>query len=163
MATEKTFDKADLLRFFVSGEEATVGKITVITPNRTLFGETDTTRYPVAAKTEALWCEKYRLAMLVQSVDFPDGGRAHLPKNHPLRQEPTVQVKYGGNSAQLVRWAMEMADAWHSVIRWMLPSDPIDLTKRITEPTEPEAPIDQDHTPTGTSIDDPFEDGEAQA
>lgn len=113
MATEKTFDKADLLRFFVSGDEAMVGKITVITPSRTLFGETDTMRYPIAAKTEALWCEKYRLALLVQSVDFPDGGRTHLPKNHPLRQDPTVQVKYGGNSAQLVRWAVGDGDGRH--------------------------------------------------
>lgn len=55
---------------------------------------------------------------------------------------------------------MEMADTWHSVVRWMLPSEPIDLTKRTTEP---EAPIDQDHTPTGQSVDDMFDDGEATA
>ena len=110
-----------------------------------------------------MWCEKYHLAILVQTVDFPDGGRSHLDKDHSLRQDPTHFVRYGGNSAQLVRWATELADIWTDVVRWMLPSEPIDLTKRPTERIEPEAPIDQDHTPTGTSIDDPFEDGEAQA
>jgi hypothetical protein len=163
MATVKTFDNADLLKFFA--DAATVGRLTVITPSRTLFGETEATRYPIEAKTEALWCEKYALAFVVQSVNFPDGGRTHLAKEHPLRQEPTVHVRYGsgGGSGSLVRWATELADNWSSAVKWWLPTEQIDLTKRITERTEPEATIDQDHTPTGTSIDDPFEDGEATA
>jgi hypothetical protein len=163
MATVKTFDNADLIRFFA--ETADVGHLTVITPSRTLFNETDTTRYPIEAKTEALWCEKYGLAFVVQSVNFPDGGRSHLAKDHPLRQDPTVHVRSGngGGSAFLMRWSMELADNWCAAVKWWLPTEHIDLTKRRPERIEPDAPIDQDHTPTGTSIDDPFEDGEAQA
>ncbi len=57
--TEKIFDKADLLKFFSeTGDDATVGKFTVVAPSRTLFGETETSRLPVEARTEALWCEK---------------------------------------------------------------------------------------------------------
>ncbi len=160
MPLEKVFDKADLLRFFVSeAEETTLGKFTVITPSRTLFGETDTTRYAVVAKTEAYWCEKYRLAILVQSVDFVDGGWQHLGKAHPLRAQPTIHISRESSSSKLVRWAAEYADAWCNVVRYMLPTEPIDYTKH-TEDSE--APVDEDHTPTGTSIDDPFEDGEAQ-
>jgi hypothetical protein len=161
MALEKVFDKADLLRFFVSeAEETTVGKFTVITPSRTLFGETDTNRYPVVAKTVAYWCERYGLALLVQSVVFPDGGYTYLPKSHPLRGRPQVHVSHERSSAALARWALDEAEVWQMVVAGFMPTEPLDLTQREREP---EAQIDEDHTPTGQSVDDMFGDGEATA
>ena len=160
MAPEKVFDKADLLRFFVSEpEETTVGKFTVMTPSRTLFGETDTTRYAVVAKTVAYWCERYGLALLVQSVTFPDGGHTYLPKAHPLRERPQVHVSHERSSAALTRWALEYADAWRLVVKSYMPLEILDFTRREAAP---EATIDEDHTPTGQSVDDMFDDGEAQ-
>ena len=160
MALEKVFDKADLLRYFVSEpEETTVGKFTVITPSRTLFGETDTTRYPVVAKTVAYWCERYGLALLVQSVTFPDGGHTYLPKAHPLRERPQVHVSHERSSAALTRWALEYAEAWRVVVKSYMPLEILDFTQRESEPTQT---IDEDHTPTGQSVDDMFGDGEAQ-
>ena len=100
---------------------------------------------------------------MVQSVVFPDGGYTYLPKSHPLRARPQVHVSHERSSAALTRWALEWSDAWRIVVRGDMPMEAIDYTKREESTTEPEAPIDQDHTPTGTSIDDPFEDGEAQA
>ena len=161
MALEKVFDKADLLRFFVSEpEETTVGKFTVITPSRTLFGETDTTRYPVVAKTVAYWCERYGLALLVQSVTFPDGGHTYLPKAHPLRDRPQVHVSHERSSAALTRWALEYSEAWRVVVKGIMPLEILDFTRREATPA---ATIDEDHTPTGQSVDDMFDDGEATA
>ena len=161
MALEKVFDKADLLRFFVSEpEETTVGKFTVMTPSRTLFGETDTTRYPVVAKTVAYWCERYGLALLVQSVTFPDGGHTYLPKAHPLRERPQVHVSHERSSAALTRWALEYSEAWRVVVKSYMPLEILDFTRREAAP---EATIDEDHTPTGQSVDDMFGDGEATA
>ena len=160
MALEKVFDKADLLRFFVSEpEETTVGKFTVMTPSRTLFGETDTTRYAVVAKTVAYWCERYGLALLVQSVTFPDGGHTYLPKAHPLRERPQVHVSHERSSAALTRWALEYAEAWRVVVKSYMPLEILDFTQRESAPA---ATIDEDHTPTGQSVDDMFGDGEAQ-
>ncbi len=97
MATEKTFDKADLLRFFCEAEaDALVGKFTVIyppTPTQLAFdgdAETgETLRYGVAAETSALYCERYGFSVVIQSVVLPDGGRSTLPKYHPPRPTAT--------------------------------------------------------------------------
>ncbi len=54
MATEKTFDKADLVKFFNEvGHPASIGAATVIHPAPTLFGATETRRYPAEAQTTA--------------------------------------------------------------------------------------------------------------
>lgn len=186
MATEKTFDKADLVKFFNEvGHPASIGAATVVHSAPTLFGATETKRYPAEAQTIGLWCEKYGLAFLIQRVMWIDGGRDYVApdQDHPLRERRTL-VRYGdgGSSAQLVRWAAELADAYREEMRLWMPAAAIDLTRRIgdeiyanlnaeiakieaedaaTEPdTEPEAPAapeaatDDDHTPTGESIDD---------
>lgn len=146
---EKTFDKADLLKFFdESGHEAVVGKLTVVAPVKGLFDETTTERYPIHAETEAMWCERYGFAVLVQRVRCE--GLQYLPKIHPLRMERPFQFRYGegASSAALVRWAAEQADTWRV---WVQAScnllGTIDLTRRY-----------DDNTPTGTTIENPFED-----
>lgn len=163
MATVKIFDNADLLKFFA--ESSTVGRFTVIQPSKTLFGETETTRYPIGAKTEALWCEKYALAFVVQSVVFENGGWTHLAKDHPLRQKPTVHVRYGSGqgSGELGRWAADLSDAWRETVKMWLPNEPLDFTKPQWATVAIRSEIDEDHTPTGQSVDDMFDDGEVQA
>ena len=109
MAPEKTFDKADLVKFFNEvGHPASIGAATVIHSAPTLFGATETKRYPAEAQTIGLWCEKYGLAFLIQRVMWIDGGRDYVApdQEHPLRERRTL-VRYGdgGSSAQLVRWA----------------------------------------------------------
>ncbi len=190
MAPEKTFDKADLVKFFNEvGQPASIGAATVIHPAPTLFGATETKRYPAEAQTIGLWCEKYGLAFLIQRVMWIDGGRDYVApdQEHPLRERRTL-VRYGdgGSSAQLVRWAAELADAYREEMRVWMPAAAVDLTKRIgdgsivedlgygtvhlapgdaQEAGEPEpepepepAPTvdDPDSTPTGTTIDDVF-------
>jgi len=174
---EKTFDKADLLKFFdESGQEAIVGRVTVVLPPKDLYSESTTERHQVYAETEAMWCERYGFAVLVQRVRSE--GLHYLPKIHPLRTERPFQFRYGegASSAALVRWAAEQADIWRS---WVKASasllGTIDLTRRYDDdlPTQPEPKPDpdpepgegqpeltDDNTPTGTSIDNPFgEDG----
>lgn len=188
MPQEKTFDRADLVRFFwESGFHAIVGRLQVLQPTPTLFGETEMKRYPVEAETVALWCERYRFAIVVQSVAFPDGGREHLPPHHPLRHERRVTVRYGdgGSSAQLVRWAAELADTYRAEMRGHIPVRTIDLTGSDDAPTlwgvadaanaqaaaapsdetgsTGDAALDDDHTPTGTSIDDVLRDDDGGA
>lgn len=132
----KTFDKADLLTFLTeSGNEARVGEFTVIRPSPTLFGQTDSTTHEVQAITEAFWCERYQLALVIQRARVSDGGANALPVHHPLavahrsgKSEPRVNMRYGGTSSQLVRWAAELADAWRDEIGSIVPSRPIDLT-----------------------------------
>lgn len=188
MATEKTFDKADLVKFFNEvGHPASIGAATVIHSAPTLFGATETKRYPAEAQTIGLWCEKYGLAFLIQRVMWIDGGRDYVApdQDHPLRERRTL-VRYGdgGSSAQLVRWAAELADAYRAEMAVWMPVAAIDLTRRIakdgivedwgsgtvrltpgdaedTEPeptaSEPEGDVDDpDHAPTGTTIDDVF-------
>ncbi len=166
---EKTFDKADLLKFFdESGHEAEVGRLTVVIPVKGLFDETTTERYPIQAETEAVWCERYGFAVLIQRVRCE--GLHYLPKIHPLRTERPFQFRYGegASSAALVRWAAEQAAIWRS---WVKASasmlGTIDLTRRYdddlpTQPeqtSEPEQPeLTDDNMPTGTSIDNPFDD-----
>ena len=176
----KTFDKADLLTFLTeTGDEATVGSFTVIRPSLTLFGETESTTHEVQAITEAFWCEGYQLALVIQRARVCDGGANALPLHHPLavahrtgKSEPRVNMRYGGTSSQLVRWAAELADTWRGEIAALVPVAPIDWTKRGEEEeesaalvtAEPEPPTEQiaeelaapddDHTPTGESIDD---------
>ena len=180
MATEKTFDKADLVKFFNEvGHPASIGAATVIHSAPTLFGATETKRYPAEAQTIGLWCEKYGLAFLIQRVMWIDGGRDYVApdQEHPLRERRTL-VRYGdgGSSAQLVRWAAELADAYREEMRLWMPAAAIDLTRRIGDDlrdslaaTEPEAQTspepepepatdDPDSTPTGTTIDDVFAD-----
>lgn len=141
MATTKIFDNADLLRFFA--EALTVGRFTVIQASKTLFGETETNRYPIGAKTEALWCEKYMLAFVIQSVVFEDGGWTHLAKDHPLRQKPQVHVRTGSGSGsgELSRWAAELADAWRETVKVWLPAEPLNFANPqwILSDTEVEA------------------------
>ena len=185
MAPEKTFDKADLVKFFNEvGSPASIGSVTVIHPAPTLFGATETKRYPAEAQTIGLWCEKYGLAFLIQRVMWIDGGRDYVApdQDHPLRERRTL-VRYGdgGSSAQLVRWAAELADAYRAEMAVWMPVAAIDLTRRIAkdgivedwgsgtvrlspgdaedaqpqpEP-EPQAPeTNDDNTPTGETVDD---------
>ena len=193
MTTQKTFDRADLVRFFHDhGNPAQVGSFTVIKPSPTLYGETENLRYPVEAQTTAYWCERSALCMVVQSVCFVDGGDRYLDKSHPLRQGRRVTVRYGdgGSSAQLVRWATELADDWRKEIGVYVPYRPIDLRTHMQDVADAEtavaeqegdahthfaeaigdrdgtagdAPVDDDHTPTGTSIDDVLSDNEGDA
>ena len=157
MSNEKTFDKADLLRFFYEAEgDALVGKFTVIyEPTATQLSfdreasQGEVKKYPVAAETAALHCERYGFAVVVQSVAFPDGGAGALPKAGTLRilaRERRVITRYGGTSAQLVRWAMDLADEWRTIVGYAVPADPIDLRRR-NERTG-------DNAPTGETIDD---------
>lgn len=157
MSTEKTFDKADLLRFFHETEgDALVGKVTVIhppTPQQLAFdreAETgETIRYPVLAETTALYCERYGFAVVIQSAVFPDGGAQYLPVGHWLREaakEPRNTIRRGGTSSQLSRWAADLADAFRAEVRFWLPTEAIDRTQR-------RAP-DADRSATGTTIDD---------
>lgn len=137
MATEKTFDKADLVKFFNEvGHPASIGAATVIHPAPTLFGATETKRYPAEAQTIGLWCEKYGFAFLIQRVMWIDGGRDYVApdQEHPLRERRTL-VRYGdgGSSAQLVRWAAELADAYRAEMAVWMPVAAIDLTRRIAK------------------------------
>lgn len=136
MTEEKTFDKADLLKFFSdAGPDAIVGAFIVISPGKTLYDDEDRTRFQVEARTEALWAEKYGLAFVVQSVEFPDGGRTRLHKDHFLRQDRTAQMRYGNgvSSAILARWALELADEWRRTVAYAIP-DEIDLRPERKEP-----------------------------
>lgn len=186
----KTFDKADLLTFLTeTDDEAKVGEFDVIRPSPTLFGQTESTTHEVQAITEAFWCERYQLALVIQRARVTGGGANALPAHHPLavahrsgKSEPRVNMRYGGTSSQLVRWAAELADAWRSEIEDLVPSRPIDLTSEtpkitvgrldihqffnwtdgtdgtdagIAEP-EPEPEPNDDTTPTTTTIDDVF-------
>ena len=186
MAQEKTFDKADLVKFFNEvGHPASIGAATVIHPAPTLFGATEMKRYPAEAQTIGLWCEKYGIAFLIQRVMWIDGGRDYVApdQEHPLRERRTL-VRYGdgGSSAQLMRWAAELADAYRAEMAEWMPVAAIDLTKRIADEAigriqaevdkltdmyrvdaeapaaEPEPPADEDPdtTPTDTTIDDVF-------
>lgn len=196
MTVEKTFDKADLVKFFNEiGSPASIGSVTVIHPAPTLFGATETKRYPAEAQTIGLWCEKYGFAFLIQRVMWIDGGRDYVApdQEHPMRERRTL-VRYGdgGSSAQLVRWAAELADAYRAEMAVWMPVAAIDLTRRIAkdgivedwgggtirlvpgdtqevgEPEpEPEPEPNDDTTPTNTTIDDVFaehdgDEGEAQ-
>ena len=146
----KTFDKADLLTFLTeTDDEAAVGSFTVIRPSPTLFGETESTTHEVQAITEAfwceryqlalviqrVWCERYQLALVIQRVRVTGAGANALPVHHPLavahrtgKSEPRVSMRYGGTSSQLVRWAAELADAWREEIANPVPCVPVDLT-----------------------------------
>jgi len=132
----KTFDKADLLTFLTeTDDEAAVGNFTVIRPSPTLFGETENSSHEVQAITEAFWCERYQLALVIQRARVTNGGANALPVHHPLavahrsgKSEPRVSMRYGGTSSQLVRWAAELADAWREEIANLVPCVPIDLT-----------------------------------
>ena len=129
MADEKTFDKADLLKFFSdSGPKAEVGTLTVIRPGKTLYDDADVTKYPVEARTEALWCEKYSLAFVVRSVEFPMGGATALNKEHWLRQGRITEMRdgNGANSAELARWAVDLAATWREDVTALLPVE-VDL------------------------------------
>ena len=139
MATEKTFDKADLLRYFLETDgDALVGKFTVIhppTPQQLAFDQEatkgETTRYPVVAETAGLHCERYGFSVVVQSVILPDGGHQYLPKHHPLRvltNERRVTLRYGGTSSQLVRWAVDLAEEWRGEVGYAVPKLAIDRT-----------------------------------
>ena len=139
MAVEKTFDKADLLRFYLETDgDALVGKFSVIhppTPQQLAFDQEatkgETTRYPVVAETVGLHCERYGFSVVVQSVIFPDGGHQYLPKHHPLRvldSDRRVTLRYGGSSSQLVRWAVDLAEEWRGEVGYAVPKVAIDRT-----------------------------------
>lgn len=184
----KTFDKADLLTFLTeTDDEAEVGSFTVIRPSPTLFGETENSTHVVQAITEAFWCERYQLALVIQRARVTNGGANALPAHHPLavahrsgKSEPRVNMRYGGTSSQLVRWAAELADAWREEIGSIVPCIPVDLTNETPTITvgrmeirqyfkwrgdaieeaqpepEPEPEPNDDTTPTTTTIDDVF-------
>ncbi len=148
--TEKTFDRADLLRFFdESGHQAAVGKLTVTFPPRDLYSEETKEYYQVEAQTQAFFCERYGFAVAVQSVI--SDGLHHLPKHHALRGDRPLHFRYGGTSASLSRWAAQLADDWKLIVRGCIPPYPIDL-----RPALPEVAPDEDHDATGVSIDNPF-------
>jgi hypothetical protein len=179
MPQPKTFDRADLVRFFHdTGVSATVGRFKVVRDSPTLFGETETHHFAVEAETVGLWCEQYKFAIVIQAVRFPDGGLSYLPQDSPLRRERTVTIRYGdgGSSAQLVRWVAELADQYREDVRVCIPAGPIDLTHRgetLYAPFIPAAELrdpepepdseqpdaaDEDHGTTGTTIDDVLND-----
>lgn len=179
--TEKTFDRADLLKFFdESGQSAIVGKLTVIMPPKDLYSDVTNEHYPIAAETKAFWCDRYGFAVVVQRVNCT--GLYHLPHDHTLRTEKPLHFRYGGGatSAELSRWAMGLADEWRTFVRMYMPHWPVDLrgpvadeatdaptpAQAVAEPqSEPkpeptDKPADDDHDATGISIDDVFgEDG----
>lgn len=144
MATEKTFDRADLLRFFLETDrDALVGRLVVIhplSPSQLTFGEDaagqgETRRYPVIAETIALYCERYGFSILVQQVLWPDSGDQYLPQGHPLRnltRDRRVQTRYGGTAAQLARWAIDSADEFRAEVAAAIPTAAIDLTRPQT-------------------------------
>lgn len=191
MTQEKTFDRADLLRFFhETDRDALVGRLVVIhplPPTQLAFDQDfavgETRRYPVMAETTALYCERYNISIVLQTVSYPDGGDLYLPDDHPLREVARrVTTRYGGTSAQLSRWATELADAYRREVADLLPISPIDLVARLNarqddqydpspqhvnarrvlpepederkpeEPAEPEQ--DPDHNATGETMDD---------
>jgi len=184
----KTFDKADLLTFLTeTDDEAAVGSFTVIRPSPTLFGETENSTHEVQAITEAFWCERYQLALVIQRARVTNGGANALPSHHPLavahrsgKSEPRVNMRYGGTSSQLVRWAAELADAWREEIGGIVPCLPVDLTsetptitvgrleirqyfkwrgdsiEEVQPEPEPAPEPNDDTTPTATTIDDVF-------
>lgn len=191
MAQEKTFDRADLLRFFhETDHDALVGRLVVIhplPPTQLAFDQDfavgETRRYPVMAETTALYCERYNISIVLQTVSYPDGGDMYLPDDHPLREATRrVTTRYGGTSAQLGRWATELADAYRREVADLLPASPIDLVARLNarqddhgplhanvrcilpepepEPEderkaeEPEPEPDPDHNATGETMDD---------
>lgn len=138
MAQEKTFDRADLLRFFHETErDGLVGRLAVIHPvgsGQLAFDQdgipTETRRYPIIAETTALYCERYGFSVLVQRVSWPDGGDQYLHRDHPLRvltRERRAITRYGGSSSQLSRWAAELADEYRQEIAALIPADAIDL------------------------------------
>lgn len=151
--TEKTFDRADLLKFFdEQGHTAIVGRLTVIMPAKDLYSETTTERYPIAAETQSLWCDKYGFAVAIQRVHCE--GLYHLPKDHFLRTERPLHFRYGAGatSAELSRWAMGLADDWRNVVGAVAQGiGVLDLTQPAPKP-EP----DEDHDATGETIDDVF-------
>jgi hypothetical protein len=185
MAQEKTFDRADLLRFFhETASDGMVGRVTVVhppTPAQLSFDQDasqgEVRRYPVIAETTALYCERYGFSVVVQRVEWPDGGNQYLGRDHPLRtltRDRRVVTRYGGNSAQLGRWATELADAFKDEVKSLVPSEPIRLYSLrenplvtvvlVNPPAEPEPEPDQanesdgdpdpDHDATGQTMDD---------
>lgn len=138
MAQEKTFDRADLLRYFHETErDGLVGRLTVIhppTPQQLAFDQEATQgevrRYPVVCETTALYCERYGFSVVVQQVTWPDGGDQYLGHDHPLRvltRERRAITRYGSTSSQLSRWASELADAFRDEVAGCIPADPLDL------------------------------------
>lgn len=178
MAQEKTFDRADLLRFFHETErDGLAGRLTVIhppTPQQLAFDQEasqgETRRYPVICETTALYCERYGFSVLVQQVSWPDGGDEYLPREHPLRtltRERRALTRYGGTSSQLSRWAAELADAYRREIADCIPAAPLDLLAlrnarhedagpQPAPQPEPETQSepDPDHDATGETVDD---------
>ena len=156
MAQEKTFDKAELIKFYDDGGDhpdkaAEVGTFTVITPGD-LYGPKREV-FPVLAITRGLHCERYGFAVVLRTVAFPLGGDHHLDKYHPLRSVDRVDphIEYGARSAaQLVRLAVGIADDWRETVKDWLPAESIDLRGFETEDT----------AQTGTTIDDILEGGE---
>ena len=174
MTKEKTFDRADLLRFFYETErDALAGSITVIhppTPQQLAFDQEatqgETRRYPVLAETTGLYCERYGFSVIFQELVWPDGGDQYLPKDDPLRalsRERRVITRYGGTSSQLVRWAAELADIWREEVTTRLPAAAIDILARrnaaaaspLPEPpaAAPE-PEPDPQPPAGETLDD---------
>ena len=132
----KTFDKADLLTFLTeTDDEAAVGDFTVIRPSPTLFDQTESTTHEVQAITEAFWCERYQLALVIQRARVTGAGANALPVHHPLavahrtgKSEPRVNMRYGGTSSQLVRWAVDLAEEWRGEVGYAVPKLAIDRT-----------------------------------
>jgi hypothetical protein len=141
MTQEKTFDRADLLRYFHETErDGLVGRLTVIHPPTVQqlaldqeVEQGEARRYPVVCETTALYCERYGFSVVVQRVSWPDGGDQYLPREHPLRvltRERRAITRYGGSSSQLSRWAAELADAYRQEVTALMPDAPLDLLAR---------------------------------
>lgn len=165
MTKEKTFDRADLLRFFYETErDALAGSITVIhppTPQQLAFDQEatqgETRRYPVLAETTGLYCERYGFSVIFQELVWPDGGDQYLAKDDPLRalsRERRVITRYGGTSSQLVRWAAELADIWREEVTTLLPAAAIDILSRRNAAASPLPQPPPVLEPPGETIDD---------
>lgn len=142
MPQEKTFDRADLLRFFYETDsDGLVGRLTVIHPLPLAqlafdqdYAATETRRYPIVAATTALHCERYSLTVVIQHVVWPDGGDQYLPSEHELRtpayRQRRVTTRLGGTSARLSRWVADLADAFRQEVADLIPAGAIDLARR---------------------------------
>jgi hypothetical protein len=128
--SDKVFDKADLITFFEDemGEKTRAGGFAVVHPKKDLL-ERQRTEHEVHAKTKAMFCEKHRFVVCVQTVTITNGGWGHLNSDHFLKGKPrlTLVQAHGLTSADLVRMALNMADEWRNEVGENVPENTVYL------------------------------------